>query len=55
MFGTDIKLHTLDYRLKGVGYISLSNGEPYKYYAPNLGAKYDFIEEIKKLSCNCDS
>ena len=55
MFGTDIKLHTLDYRLKGVGYISLSNGEPYKYYAPNLGAKYDFIEEIKKLSCNCAS
>lgn len=52
MFGTDIKLHTLDYRLKGIGYISLSNGEPYKYYAPNLGAKFDFIDEIKKLSCN---
>lgn len=49
MFGSDLKLHTLDNRLKGVGYISLSNGEPYKYYAPNLGAKFDFIEEIKRL------
>ena len=55
MFGTDIKLHTLDYRLKGIGYISLSNGEPYKFYAPNLGARFDFIDEIKKLSCNRNS
>lgn len=54
MFGSEIKLHTLDYRLKGVGYISLSNGEPYKYYAPNLGVKFDFIEEIKKLMMKKD-
>ena len=49
MFGTEIKLHTLDSRLKGVGYVSLSNAEPYKYYSPNLGAKFDYVEEIKRL------
>ena len=49
MFGTEIKLHTLDSRLKGVGYVSLSNAEPYKYYSPNLGAKFDYVREIKKL------
>lgn len=49
MFGADIKLHTLDSTEKGVGYISLAGSEPYKFYAPNLGAKYDFIKEIEKL------
>lgn len=49
MFGADIKLHTLDSTQKGVGYISLAGGEPYKFYAPDLGAKYDFIKEIEKL------
>lgn len=49
MFGTEIKLHTLDSRLKGVGYVSLSNAEPYKYYSPNLGPKFDYVEEIKRL------
>lgn len=49
MFGADIKLHTLDSSQKGVGYISLAGGEPYKFYAPDLGAKFDFIEEIEKL------
>lgn len=49
MFGTEIKLHTLDSRLKGVGYVSLSNAEPYKYYSPNLGVKFDYVREIKKL------
>ena len=49
MFGADIKLHTLDSTEKGVGYISLAGSEPYKFYAPDLGAKYDFIKEIEKL------
>lgn len=49
MFGADIKLHTLDSTEKGVGYISLAGGEPYKFYAIDLGAKYDFIKEIEKL------
>ena len=49
MFGADIKLHTLDSSQKGVGYISLAGGEPYKFYAIDLGAKYDFIKEIEKL------
>ena len=49
LFGADIKLHTLDSTQKGVGYISLAGGEPYKFYAPDLGAKFDFIEEIEKL------
>jgi hypothetical protein len=49
MFGADIKLHTLDATEKGVGYISLAGGEPYKYYGPNLGAKFNYIEEIEKL------
>jgi len=49
MFGADIKLHTLDSTEKGVGYISLAGSEPYKFYAPNLGAKYDFTKEIEKL------
>lgn len=49
MFGADIKLHTLDSTQKGVGYISLAGSEPYKFYAPDLGAKYDFIKEIEKL------
>lgn len=49
MFGADIKLHTLDSTEKGVGYISIAGSEPYKFYAPDLGAKYDFIKEIEKL------
>lgn len=49
MFGSDIKLHTLDTRQKGVGYISLAGMEPYKFYGPNLGSKFDFVTEIKKL------
>lgn len=49
LFGTDIKLHILDTRIKGVGYLSLGNGEPYKYYAPDLSAGFDYVEEIKKL------
>lgn len=49
MFGADIKLHTLDSTEKGVGYISVAGSEPYKFYAPDLGAKYDFIKEIEKL------
>lgn len=49
MFGAEIKLHTLDSTEKGVGYISLAGSEPYKFYAPDLGAKYDFIKEIEKL------
>lgn len=49
MFGADIKLHTLDSTQKGVGYISIAGSEPYKFYAPDLGAKYDFIKEIEKL------
>lgn len=49
MFGAEIKLHTLDSTQKGVGYISLAGSEPYKFYAPDLGAKYDFIKEIEKL------
>ena len=49
LFGTDIKLHILDTRIKGVGYLSLGNGEPYKYYAPDLSADFDYVEEIKKL------
>lgn len=49
LFGADIKLHTLDSSQKGVGYISLGGSEPYKFYAPDLGAKFDFIEEIEKL------
>ena len=49
LFGADIKLHTLDSSQKGVGYISLAGGEPYKFYAPDLGAKFNYIEEIEKL------
>lgn len=49
LFGTEIKLHTLDSRVKGVGYMSLSNAEPYKYYAPDLGSDFDYVREIKKL------
>lgn len=49
MFGSDIKLHILDTRQKGVGYISLAGMEPYKFYGPNLGSKFDFVAEIKKL------
>ena len=49
MFGADIKLHTLDSTEKGVGYISLAGAEPYKFYAPDLGSKFNYIEEIKKL------
>lgn len=49
MFGADIKLHTLDSTEKGVGYISLAGSEPYKFYAPDLGSKFNYIEEIKKL------
>ena len=49
MFGADIKLHTLDSTEKGVGYISVAGSEPYKFYAPDLGSKFNYIEEIKKL------
>jgi S-DNA-T family DNA segregation ATPase FtsK/SpoIIIE len=49
LFGTDIKLHILDTRIKGVGYLSLGNGEPYKYYAPDLSAGFDYVGEIKRL------
>lgn len=49
MFGADIKLHTLDSTEKGVGYISIAGGEPYKFYAPSFGSKFDFIKEIEKL------
>lgn len=49
MFGADIKLHTLDSTQKGVGYISLAGSEPYKFYAPDLGSKFNYIEEIEKL------
>ena len=49
MFGAEIKLHTLDSTQKGVGYISLAGGEPYKFYAPDLGSKFNYIEEIKKI------
>lgn len=49
MFGAEIKLHTLDSTQKGVGYISVAGGEPYKFYAPDLGSKFNYIEEIKKL------
>lgn len=49
MFGAEIKLHTLDSTQKGVGYISIAGGEPYKFYAPDLGSKFNYIEEIKKL------
>lgn len=49
LFGTEIKLHTLDSRVKGVGYMSLSNAEPYKYYAPDLGSDFDYVREIKRL------
>lgn len=49
LFGTEIKLHTLDSRVKGVGYMSLSNAEPYKYYAPDLGSDFDYVREIKKF------
>lgn len=49
LFGTDIKLHILDTRVKGVGYLSLGNGEPYKYYAPDLSAGFDYVGEIKRL------
>lgn len=48
MFGADIKLHTLDSTEKGVGYISLAGSEPYKFYAPSFGSKFDFIKEIEK-------
>ena len=49
LFGTDIKLHILDTRIRGVGYLSLGNGEPYKYYAPDLSAGFDYVGEIKRL------
>lgn len=49
MFGSDIKLHTLDVTEKGLGYISLAGSEPYKFYAPSFGEKFDFVEEIKRL------
>ena len=49
MFGSDIKLHTLDVTEKGIGYISLAGSEPYKFYAPSFGEKFDFVEEIKRL------
>lgn len=49
MFGADIKLHTLDVSEKGIGYISLAGSEPYKFYAPNFGEKFDFVAEIKRL------
>lgn len=49
MFGAEIKLHTLDSTQKGVGYISIAGSEPYKFYAPDLGSKFNYIEEIKKL------
>ena len=49
LFGSDVKLHILDTRVKGVGYMSLSNSEPYKFYACDLGSDFDYVKEIKKL------
>lgn len=49
LFGSDVKLHILDSRVKGVGYMSLSNSEPYKFYACDLGSDFDYVKEIKKL------
>lgn len=49
LFGLDVKLHILDTRVKGVGYMSLSNSEPYKFYACDLGSDFDYVKEIKKI------
>lgn len=49
LFGSDVKLHILDTRVKGVGYMSLSNSEPYKFYACDLGRDFDYVKEIKKI------
>ena len=49
LFGSDVKLHILDTRVKGVGYMSLSNSEPYKFYACDLGSDFDYVKEIEKL------
>lgn len=49
LFGSGINLHTIDSSLKGVGYMSLGNGEAFKYFAPNLGSRFDFVEEIKEI------
>lgn len=49
IFNTAINLHTFKANEKGAGYVSLNNSEPIKFLAPNLGANYDFVEEIKKL------
>ena len=50
MFGSDIKLHTLDSTEKGLGYISLAGSEPYKFYATKFwGKNLIFVAEIKRL------
>lgn len=49
IFGANLELMTISKNERGVGYFSLRGSEPYLYYSPNLGYKFDFVEEIERL------